>query len=62
MVLKLLPRLFGKVDHVWVPTELKVFGKFCKRIHSGKLAVRLTYDRPKFPKGPQGVICAFQGV
>lgn len=42
MVLKLLPRLSGKVDHVWVPTELQVLGEYCKRIHAGTLAVRLT--------------------
>lgn len=42
MKLKLLPRLSGKLGHVLVPTELKVFGELCKRIHAGRLAVNLT--------------------
>ena len=42
MMLKLLPCLSGKLGHVLVPTELKVFGELCKWIHAGRLAVRLT--------------------
>ena len=39
MVLQLLPCLSGKLGHILVPTELKVFGELSKRIHAGRLAV-----------------------